>query len=46
MRAAHKVLLEVDNIISLIVADPWGILDQQLRPCPIHLLNNNIIILE
>jgi hypothetical protein len=30
------VLMEVDDNI---VADPQGILDQQLRPHPIHLLN-------
>jgi hypothetical protein len=38
--------MEVDDNISLIVDDPQGILDQQLRLHPIHLLNNNIITLK
>ncbi len=38
MRADRKVLMEVDGKSLLIVDDPQGILDQQLRPCPIHLL--------
>jgi hypothetical protein len=42
--AGHKVLMEVDDIISLIVGNPRVILDQQHRPSPIHLLNNMIII--
>jgi hypothetical protein len=36
--AGHEVLVEVDNTIALIVSDPCGILGQQLRPRPIHLL--------
>ncbi len=32
--------------ILLIVGDPQGILDQQLRPCPIHLLNIIIALME
>jgi hypothetical protein len=38
VRAGHKVLLFDDNIF-LIVGDPQGLLDQQLSPHPIHLLN-------
>ncbi len=34
-----KVLIEVDINIFLIVSNPQGILDQQLRPHPIHSLN-------
>jgi hypothetical protein len=44
VRACHKVLMQVDNI-SLIVGCLQRILDQQLRPRPIHLLNTIIIIL-
>jgi len=43
--ADHKVLMEVDDNISLTVCDAQGILDQQLRPHPIHLLNIIISIL-
>ncbi len=39
MRAGRKVLMYVDNNILLIVGDPQGILNQKLRPRPIHLLN-------
>jgi hypothetical protein len=35
VRASHKVLLEVDDNISLIVGNRQGISDQQLRPRPI-----------
>jgi hypothetical protein len=31
----HKVLMEVDDNISLIVGNLQGILDQQLKPRPI-----------
>jgi hypothetical protein len=34
----HKVLMEFDDNILLIVEDPQGILDQQLRPRPFRLL--------
>jgi hypothetical protein len=34
VRAGHKVLMEVDDNISLIVGNPQGISDQQLRPRP------------
>jgi hypothetical protein len=45
MCPGHEVLMEVDdNNSSLIVADPLGILDQQLRHPPIHLLSIRIII--
>ncbi len=40
------VLMQYDNNILLIVSNPQGILDQQLRPHPIHhLLKITIIIL-
>ncbi len=42
--AGQNVLTEVDYIL-LIVGDPQGNLDQELRPCPICLLNVFIIIL-
>jgi hypothetical protein len=35
----RKVLMEVDNN-SFIVGNPQGILEKQVRPRPIHLLNN------
>jgi len=38
VRACRKVLMQVDNI-SLIVSRLQRILDQQLRPHQIHLLN-------
>jgi hypothetical protein len=39
VHAGHEVLMEVDDNIVLIVGDQQGILDQQLRPHIIHLLN-------
>ncbi len=33
----HKVSMEVDDNILLIVGDPQGILDQQLSPHPFYL---------
>jgi hypothetical protein len=39
VRTGHKVLMKVGNNSLLIVGDPKGILDQQLMPHPIHLLN-------
>jgi hypothetical protein len=39
MGAGHKVLIEVEDNISLIAGDPQGFLNQQPRPRPIHLLN-------
>jgi hypothetical protein len=42
MRAGHKVLVEVDNCV-LIVVDPRGIWGQQLRPRSMHYLNIIII---
>ncbi len=44
VHAGHKVLTEVD-LFSLIVSDTRGILDQQLRPHPIHIPNLLNIIL-
>ncbi len=46
VHSGHEVLIEIDNYISLIVGDPLGILDQQLRPHPIHLLNIIIIFIN
>ncbi len=37
--AGHKVLMEDDNNIVPIVGDPQGILDRQLKPRTINLLN-------
>ncbi len=37
--AANEVLVEVDDNILLIVGNSWRILDQQLRPKPIYVLN-------
>jgi hypothetical protein len=47
MRAGHEVLKEFDDNILLIVGDPQEILELQLRPHPIHLLNitTNVIII-
>jgi hypothetical protein len=44
LRVCHKVLVEVNGNILMIVSDPQGIFDQQLRPRPIYLLNVIIII--
>ncbi len=46
MRANRKVLVEADDNILLIVVYPRGILDQQLRPRPIHTLKITIILIE
>ncbi len=35
----HKVLVEVDNNILLIVGKLQGILYKQFRPCRVHFLN-------
>jgi hypothetical protein len=45
MHADHKVFIEVDDNIALIVGDPQGILGQQLWPRSIDLLNIIMIIL-
>jgi len=39
VHAGHKVMIEVDDLIVMIVCDGQGILDQQLRPHPIHLFS-------
>jgi hypothetical protein len=44
VRADHEVLMEVDDTWMLIVGNPRGILGQELKPCPI-LLSFNIIML-
>ncbi len=50
MEDDHKVLIGVDNNIWLIVVDPLGILDNEWRPHPIHLVNIvmpiNIVIIK
>jgi len=46
MCVGHEVFEKVDDNNSLIVGDPRGILGQQFRPCPAHLLNIIIIILK
>jgi hypothetical protein len=38
VHAGHEVLMEVDGNITMTVGNPQGILDEQLRPQPIHLL--------
>jgi hypothetical protein len=43
--AGHKVLMEVENDVFHIVDNPHGILAQQLRPHPIHLLDIYVIII-
>ncbi len=44
-RVGYKVLMEVDNNILLIIGDPLGILVQEHRPQPVHILNIIITIL-
>jgi hypothetical protein len=44
MCAGHKVLMEVDDNIKLIVVDLRGILSYQLWPHPIHSLNIVILL--
>jgi len=44
VHGGRKVLMEVDDNILMIVGDPRGILDEQLRPRLIHLLNNIITL--
>jgi hypothetical protein len=45
VHAGLEVLMEVDDNSSQIVGDPHGILDQQLRPHPVHLIIIIIIML-
>jgi hypothetical protein len=35
----NDVLVKIDDNILLTAGDPQGILDQQFRPSPIHILN-------
>jgi hypothetical protein len=44
--ASHKVFMEVDDDILPIVSASQAILDQQLWPRPIHLLNIVIFIIK
>jgi hypothetical protein len=46
VRAGHEVLMEADDTILLIFGDPQGILNQQLRPCLIRLINIIIILIK
>jgi hypothetical protein len=46
VNAGHEDLMEVDDNMSLIVDNPLGILDQQLRHHPIHLLNINCYLFK
>jgi hypothetical protein len=43
VHSGHEVLMEIERNILLTADDPQGILDQQLRPHPIPLLNIVII---
>jgi hypothetical protein len=43
--AGHKVLMNIDYIL-LCVGNPQGILDQLLKPRPIHTLNFIIILIN
>ncbi len=43
VRAGHKVLMGVDDMISLTVGDPKGVLDEQLSPHSIYIVNIVII---
>jgi hypothetical protein len=45
VHAGHKVLMEATNNISLVVGDPQGILDLQLKPYPMYLLDIITIII-
>ncbi len=47
MNTGQKVLMEIDDNILQIVGNLQGILDQQLNPRPMHLLNIfiNIILI-
>ena len=46
VHGGHYVLMDVDNHRKPTVGDLHGILGQQLRPRPIHLLNTIIILLS
>ncbi len=44
VHAGHKVLIKADYILA-IVDNPQGILNQQLRSCPIQILNTIIVLI-
>ncbi len=44
MRTGWAVLMEVDESILLIGGDAHGILEQQLRLHPIHLMNSIVLL--
>jgi hypothetical protein len=46
VRAGHEVLMDVKNNCALIVGDPQGILNYQLKYHPIHLLNVIIVVIK
>ncbi len=46
VRSVPEVLMEVDDNVPLIVGDPQEILDQQLWPHPIPLLNIILILIN
>jgi hypothetical protein len=46
MDAGNKVLIDVDDNTLLAVGNPQLILDQQLKPHPIHLLIIIIILIN
>ncbi len=43
MRSGHEVLVEVDDNSALIVGYLQGILDLQLRPHQLHLINVTVL---
>ncbi len=43
LRAGHKVFMEVDDDVALIILIHKGILAQHFKPHPIHFLNSIII---
>jgi hypothetical protein len=46
VHCGHVVLMKVEGNALLIAGDPRGILDQQLRPHPIHLLIMIIMLIK
>jgi hypothetical protein len=46
VHAGQKVLMDIDDSISLIVSDPNRILDWQLRPRQIKLLNISVVLID
>ena len=46
VHAGHKVLMDINDSISFIVSDPNVILDRQLRPRQINLLNISVVLID